>query len=84
LCADWVTSLWKETFEELLDEDNELDYGDQWNLNFSYVQTADVTQEEKKRGWKIYCHSGFGRYVLFLHILKVTIYITLNSFRLRR
>ncbi|XP_056271389.1 receptor-transporting protein 3-like [Pseudoliparis swirei] len=60
--TDWVPSLWRETFEELLDEDNELDYGDQWNLNFSYVQTADVTQEERKRGWKIYCHSGFGSF----------------------
>ncbi|XP_034400937.1 receptor-transporting protein 3-like [Cyclopterus lumpus] len=60
--TDWVPSLWRETFEVMLNEDNELDYGDKWNLNFSYVQTKYVTQEERRRGWKIYCHSVSGNF----------------------
>ncbi|XP_068432212.1 receptor-transporting protein 3-like [Clinocottus analis] len=60
--TDWVPSLWTETFEEMLDNDNELDYGDQWNLNFNYNQTEHVTQEEKKRGWKIFSHCNFGQF----------------------
>lgn len=68
--ADWVPSLWLDTFEELLYDDNELDYGDQWSLNFNYSQTDTVTKEEKKRGWKIYCHRAYGKYVLF-YILKI-------------
>ncbi|KAI9539914.1 hypothetical protein NQZ68_001847 [Dissostichus eleginoides] len=58
--ADWLPSLWKETFEELLDDDNELDHGDQWTLNFNYTQGDTLTKEERKRGWKIFCHCAFG------------------------
>ncbi|XP_078124340.1 receptor-transporting protein 3-like [Sander vitreus] len=61
--TDWVPSLWKDTFEELLYDDNELDYGDQWNLNFSYSQTNIVTKEERKRGWKIYSHCAYGHFL---------------------
>ncbi|XP_075962353.1 receptor-transporting protein 4-like [Anarhichas minor] len=62
--TEWVPSLWRETFEELLDDDNELDYGDQWTLNFNYSQTDQVTVEERKRGWKVYCHSsGYGHFL---------------------
>ncbi|XP_028453698.1 receptor-transporting protein 3 [Perca flavescens] len=60
--TDWVPSLWKDTFEELLYDDNELDYGDQWSLNFNYSQTNIVTKEERKRGWKIYSHCAYGHF----------------------
>ncbi|XP_036948305.1 receptor-transporting protein 4-like [Acanthopagrus latus] len=58
--TDWVPSLWMDTFEELLYDDNELDYGDQWTLNFNYNQTDKVTKEERKRGWKVYSHCAYG------------------------
>uniref|UniRef100_A0A8D3DW10 3CxxC-type domain-containing protein n=1 Tax=Scophthalmus maximus TaxID=52904 RepID=A0A8D3DW10_SCOMX len=54
--TDWVPAWWLDTFSELLNEDNELDYGDQWTLNFNYRQTNTVTNEERKRGWKVFCH----------------------------
>ncbi|XP_070703044.1 receptor-transporting protein 4-like [Pempheris klunzingeri] len=60
--TDWTPGLWTEIFTELLDEDNELDYGDQWTLNFSYSQTDTVTTEERKRGWKICCHYAYGNF----------------------
>lgn len=63
--ADWVPSLWKDLFEEMVYDDNELDYGDQWSLNFSYSQTDQVTKEERKRGWKIYAHCAYGQYVYY-------------------
>lgn len=76
-CSDWAPSLWLETFDELLYEDNELDYGDQWTLNFNYSQTDTVTKEERKKGWKVYCHCAYGKYVS-LYFLKVSGYMTLN------
>lgn len=76
-CAEWLPSLWIDTFDELLNDDNELDYGDQWSLNFNYTQTDQVTKEERKRGWKVYCHCAYGKYVLF-NILKISRYITIN------
>lgn len=63
--ADWVATLWRDTFEELLNDDNELDYGDQWTLNFNYSQTAAVTKEERKRGWKVYSHCAYATYVKY-------------------
>ncbi|XP_067469173.1 receptor-transporting protein 3-like [Thunnus thynnus] len=60
--TDWIPSMWMDTFEELLDDDNELDYGDQWSLNFSYSQTASITKEERKRGWKVYSHCAYGNF----------------------
>ncbi|XP_028256699.1 receptor-transporting protein 3-like [Parambassis ranga] len=60
--TEWIPSLWLDTFDELLNEDNELDYGDQWTLNFNYTQTNTVTKEERKRGWKIYSHCAFGNF----------------------
>ncbi|XP_044026733.1 receptor-transporting protein 3-like [Siniperca chuatsi] len=60
--TDWVPSLWVDTFDELLNDDNELDYGDQWTLNFSYSQTDKVTKEERKRGWKVYSHCAYGNF----------------------
>ncbi|XP_035537839.1 receptor-transporting protein 3-like, partial [Morone saxatilis] len=59
--TEWVPSLWLDTFNELL-EDNELDYEDQWSLNFNYTQTDTVTKEEKKRGWKVYCHRAYANF----------------------
>lgn len=60
--TDWTPSLWMETFDKLVDDDNELDYGDEWNLNFNYSQTNTVTKEEKKRGWKVYSPCTFGNF----------------------
>ncbi|XP_029370190.1 receptor-transporting protein 4-like [Echeneis naucrates] len=51
--TEWVPSLWLDIFDELLNDDNELDYGDQWTLNFNYNQTNDLTPEQRRRGWKI-------------------------------
>lgn len=59
--AEWTPALWTDTFNELLNDDNELDYEDQWSLNFSYSHSDTLTKEEKKRGWKIYCHCAYGR-----------------------
>lgn len=63
--ADWVPSLWRDIFDELLYDDNELDYGDQWSLNFNYSQTDTVTKEDRKRGWKVFCHRAYGEYAFF-------------------
>ncbi|XP_019119825.1 receptor-transporting protein 3 [Larimichthys crocea] len=60
--TEWLPSLWIDTFDELLNDDNELDYGDQWSLNFNYTQTDQVTKEERKRGWKVYCHCAYGNF----------------------
>nr|ACQ59012.1 Receptor-transporting protein 3 [Anoplopoma fimbria] len=62
--TDWVPSLWMDTFAELLDDDDdsELDYGDQWSLNFNYSLTDKLSMNERKKGWKIYCYSGFANF----------------------
>ncbi|XP_047461338.1 receptor-transporting protein 4 [Mugil cephalus] len=60
--TEWIPSLWLDTFEELLYEDNELDYGDPWSLNFSYSQTDTLTHKERKRAWKIYSHCAYGKF----------------------
>ncbi|KAF7669334.1 hypothetical protein LDENG_00196510 [Lucifuga dentata] len=62
MSTDWLPSLWLDTFEEMLDDDNELDYGDQWILNFNYRQTDTLNQEERRRGWKVYSHCAFGKF----------------------
>ncbi|XP_070778050.1 receptor-transporting protein 3-like [Enoplosus armatus] len=59
--SDWVPSLWMDTFDELL-EDDELDYGDEWSLRFNYGLTDKVTKEERKRGWKIYSLCAHGTF----------------------
>ncbi|XP_034455148.1 receptor-transporting protein 3-like [Hippoglossus hippoglossus] len=58
--TEWVPTLWLETFDEMLSDDNELDYGDQWTLNFNYSQDDSVTKEQKRRGWRVYCHKAHG------------------------
>ncbi|XP_034560057.1 receptor-transporting protein 4-like [Notolabrus celidotus] len=60
--TDWTPSLWQDIFNELLCDDNELDYGDQWTLNFNYSQTDEVTKDERKRGWKVYSHCAYGHF----------------------
>ncbi|XP_071357010.1 receptor-transporting protein 3-like [Trachinotus anak] len=60
--TDWAPRLWLDIFDELLYDDNELDYGDQWTLNFNYTQTDEVTKEERKKGWKVYCHCAYGNF----------------------
>lgn len=66
-----------EIFDELID-DNELDYGDDWRLNFNYSQTSCVSKEERKRGWKVYCNTAFGKYVC-IKVGKVLGYLTLSN-----
>ncbi|XP_037331031.2 receptor-transporting protein 2-like [Pungitius pungitius] len=58
--TDWVPSLWMETFQDLLED--ELEYEDQWNFNFSYQLTKDLTSKEKKRGWKIFIQCVHGNF----------------------
>ncbi|KAG7237800.1 hypothetical protein INR49_031813 [Caranx melampygus] len=60
LDAVWTPQLWLDTFDELLDD--ELDYEDQWTLNFNYSLTDKLTKEERKRGWKVYSHCAFGNF----------------------
>lgn len=57
--ADWVPGLWMEIFDMLVDE--ELDYGDNWRLNFNYNLTDTLDQAERRRGWKISCHRAHGK-----------------------
>ncbi|XP_071357048.1 receptor-transporting protein 3-like [Trachinotus anak] len=59
---DWAPRLWLDIFDELLYDDNELDYGDQWTLSFNYTQTDEVTKEERKKGWKVYRHHAYGNF----------------------
>ncbi|KAL3983836.1 cysteine and histidine-rich domain-containing protein 1 [Sarotherodon galilaeus] len=60
--TEWIPALWSDVFNELLYEDNQLDYEDQWTLTFSYSQTDKVTKEERKRGWKVYAHCARGKF----------------------
>ncbi|XP_029299834.1 receptor-transporting protein 3-like [Cottoperca gobio] len=60
--TEWVPSSWTTVFDDLLSDDNELDYEDEWNFNFSYIQTEEITKEQKKRGWKIYSHCANGNF----------------------
>ncbi|XP_029976962.1 receptor-transporting protein 3-like [Salarias fasciatus] len=59
---DWNPSLWSETFEDLVDDGGELDYGDSWTLNFNYSQTEQVSKEERKKGWKVCTHYTIGNF----------------------
>ncbi|CAL8289379.1 unnamed protein product [Gadus morhua 'NCC'] len=56
--TDWNPSLWKDCFEELLDQ--ELDHGDEWTLGFNYRQTDEVSMEDRKRGWKVGKQCAYG------------------------
>ncbi|CAL8238697.1 unnamed protein product [Lota lota] len=60
MSTDWTPSLWQNSFESLLDQ--ELDYGDEWTLAFSYKQTDQVTDEERKRGCKVSNYCAFGNF----------------------
>ncbi|XP_021175162.2 receptor-transporting protein 3 isoform X1 [Fundulus heteroclitus] len=60
--AAWIPAFWLDIFDELLYDDNELDYGDVWTLNFNYNQTDEVTNDQRKRGWKVYCHNAYGHF----------------------
>ncbi|XP_029023523.1 receptor-transporting protein 4-like [Betta splendens] len=60
--TDWNPSLWLDVFDELVYDDNQLDNEDSWTLNFNYNQDDTVTKQERKRGWKVYCHCGFGKF----------------------
>ncbi|KAK5613755.1 hypothetical protein CRENBAI_016647 [Crenichthys baileyi] len=58
----WTPGFWLEIFDELLYNDNQLDYGDEWCLNFNYTQTDEVSKEQRKRGWKVYSHCAYGNF----------------------
>ncbi|XP_003968991.2 receptor-transporting protein 3-like [Takifugu rubripes] len=61
--SDWVPGLWLDIFNELLDQDDELDYGDQWRLNFNYTSLTDTLDSaERRRGWKIFCSRVYGNF----------------------
>ncbi|XP_039623149.1 receptor-transporting protein 3-like [Polypterus senegalus] len=48
----WNSSLWMDMFDELLD--TELDNDDPWTFNFNYGMDPNLTEPEKRRGWKTY------------------------------
>lgn len=59
--AVWSASRWREIFDSVLD--SELDNEDQWNLNFNYSLGETLTQEERRRGWKIHSSCTHAEYV---------------------
>lgn len=67
---EWSASLWLDIFNELLNDDDELNYGDDWNLNFNYGLTDNVTGQERRRGWKIHHHCAQGKYVWIYTLAK--------------
>lgn len=66
-----------DVFDELLNDDNELDYGDDWCLNFNYSQTSCVSNQERKRGWRVHCSTARGKYV-WMKVGKVLCYFNFN------
>ncbi|KAG7457798.1 hypothetical protein MATL_G00231190 [Megalops atlanticus] len=60
MSTDWTPSLWKNTFDVMLEE--ELDYNDSWVFQFNYSLQEDLSTAERKRGWKIYCGCAFGQF----------------------
>ncbi|XP_023659741.1 receptor-transporting protein 4-like [Paramormyrops kingsleyae] len=58
MATDWTPALWSDTFAEL--EEDELEHGDSWTLNFRFSWTETLTVAERKKGWKIYCHRAQG------------------------
>ncbi|KAF3707458.1 Receptor-transporting protein 3 3CxxC-type zinc finger protein 3 Transmembrane protein 7 [Channa argus] len=60
--TEWLPSLWRDTFDELVYDDEELDSEEQWTLNFNYSQTDTVSNNERKKGWRVYCHCAYGKF----------------------
>ncbi|XP_072561714.1 receptor-transporting protein 4-like isoform X2 [Paramormyrops kingsleyae] len=60
MATDWTPALWSDTFAQL--EEDELEHGDSWAFQFNYSLTETLTKEERRRGWKIYCHRAYGRF----------------------
>lgn len=59
-----------DNFDDLLNEDAELDYGDQWSLNFNYNLIDTLDEGQRRRGWKIFCSRAYAKYVcLYFSIL---------------
>ncbi|XP_035285183.1 receptor-transporting protein 3-like [Anguilla anguilla] len=58
--ADWTPTLWRDTFDEMLEE--ELEYSDRWFFQFNYRLQENLSEEERRRGWKIYCHCAYGKF----------------------
>lgn len=61
--AKWSSSLWKDTFKELLNNNDELDYGDPWEFRIKKSLTVTLTDEEKRKGWKVHSYRAHGKYV---------------------
>nr|XP_023659777.1 receptor-transporting protein 4-like isoform X2 [Paramormyrops kingsleyae] len=58
MATDWTPALWSDTFAQL--EEDELEHGDSWAFQFNYSLTETLTNEERRRGWKIYSSSARG------------------------
>ncbi|XP_061110945.1 receptor-transporting protein 4-like isoform X2 [Conger conger] len=58
--TEWTPTLWSDTFDRMLDE--ELDYNDTWGFKFNYSLQNKLSNEERRRGWKIYCHYACGKF----------------------
>ncbi|XP_006642395.2 receptor-transporting protein 4-like [Lepisosteus oculatus] len=60
MSSDWSPSLWMETFQDLVDQ--ELDYNDSWSFQFNYGLQQQLSKEERRRGWKVYCPCAHGQF----------------------
>ncbi|XP_061112356.1 receptor-transporting protein 4-like isoform X1 [Conger conger] len=57
---EWTPTLWSDTFNRMLHE--ELDYNDTWGFKFNYSLQNNLSNEERRRGWKIYCNYAYGKF----------------------
>ncbi|KAL4629381.1 receptor-transporting protein 4-like isoform X1 [Arapaima gigas] len=60
MTADWNPRLWMDTFSDLLED--EVEYDDSWTFQFNYSLSEELSTEERRRRWKIYCHCVHGRF----------------------
>ncbi|XP_006003147.1 receptor-transporting protein 4-like [Latimeria chalumnae] len=49
-------NIWMDTFEEVLDE--ELHCDDDWILQFNYRLSSELSNQQRKQGWKVYITSA--------------------------
>uniref|UniRef100_A0A8C9S997 3CxxC-type domain-containing protein n=1 Tax=Scleropages formosus TaxID=113540 RepID=A0A8C9S997_SCLFO len=43
-------------------DQDELEYDDSWAFHFNYSLQEELSKEESKRGWKVYCHCIHGKF----------------------
>ncbi|KAJ8273242.1 hypothetical protein GJAV_G00099320 [Gymnothorax javanicus] len=60
MSTGWTPALWIDTFHEIIEE--ELEYDDWWSFHFAYRQQNDLSERERRMGWKIYCPSARGNF----------------------